>query len=220
MRTLYQVVRSGRAVLRAWAPAALVARWDGRQNTYDSKKPLFGGANDLFLSCLDQASVYGEYGVGHSTLFVLEATSIPVISVETSQYWAKHVMDRCVDAERLHVELVDVGEVGEYGRPLTYDRRQNFAAYPRALWSQPLLPDMVLIDGRFRVACFCQSVLAGRPGTRIVFDDYASRPIYHVVEEILDPECVSDRQAVFVIPSKVNREQVMEMLTAFTNVLD
>jgi hypothetical protein len=37
-------------------------------------------------------------------------------------------------------------------------------------------PDLVLIDGRFRLACFLHPLLAAAPGTPILFDDYTNRP--------------------------------------------
>jgi hypothetical protein len=36
-------------------------------------------------------------------------------------------------------------------------------------------PDLVLINSRFRLACFMHSLLAADPGTPLLFDDYTNR---------------------------------------------
>lgn len=46
---------------------------------------------------------------------------------------------------------------------------------------------MVLVVGRFRVACFVYSLLCAQTRTIILFDDYANREHYHAVEEFSRP---------------------------------
>ena len=61
------------------------------------------------------------------------------------------------------------------------------------------VPDLVLIDGRFRVACLMATVLHTKPGTTILFDDYYDRPYYQVTEPMLTPVDRHDRMAEFVV---------------------
>ncbi len=59
---------------------------------------------------------------------------------------------------------------------------------------------MVLVDGRFRVACAlkCLRLLRDRANWTLVFDDYFSRPAYAVVADFAEPsECLAERIAVF-----------------------
>src|SRR4051795_7601829 len=72
-------------------------------------------------------------------------------------------------------------------------------AYPQRAFSEladlGLEPDLVLIHGRFRVACLPPSVLAAPAGTRVLFDDYIGRSKYHVVERFTPVAELVDRAA-------------------------
>jgi hypothetical protein len=111
-----------------------------------------------------------------------------------------------------------VGPIGDWGLPTTYDRRENFRSYVTAIWEGGESPDFVLIDGRFRVACFFYTVMRAGPGTRIVFDDYKFRPHYHLVEEVLVPTERNGRQCLFVVPEKRNTEALERLVDQFLYV--
>jgi|LakMenE18May11ns_1017448.scaffolds.fasta_scaffold9924938_3 hypothetical protein len=88
------------------------------------------------------------------------------------------------------------------------------------IWEQSLLPDVVLIDGRFRVACFLASVLSATKFTQIFFDDYVDRDYYHVVEEIMKPMRFCGRQAIFEVEELEDRQKAENLLISFTHVMD
>jgi hypothetical protein len=46
--------------------------------------------------------------------------------------------------------------------------------------------DLVLIDGRFRVACALEAVLRCSPDTTLVIHDFWNRPVYHGLLPYLD----------------------------------
>jgi hypothetical protein len=55
------------------------------------------------------------------------------------------------------------------------------------VWTQATLPyDLVLIDGRFRVACAALICLFPKQVKRICFDDFTTRPQYHVILPFID----------------------------------
>jgi len=78
----------------------------------------------------------------------------------------------------------------------------------------------VLIDGRFRVACFLCTVMHTSPDTVIIFDDYADRPPDHVVEEVIAPVEVNERQAEFVSPHADLTTPAAELPEKFEFVMD
>ena len=82
------------------------------------------------------------------------------------------------------------------------------------------MPDVVLIDGRFRVACFLTSLLKSKVGAVIIFDDYSDRNHYHVVEEFVEVSHLEQRQAIFVVPelSDDERLSISELLNDFRMV--
>ena len=89
-----------------------------------------------------------------------------------------------------------------------------------APFSEGFSPDVVLIDGRFRVACFLYALIHTKPGTVIIFDDYADRPEYHVVEEVISPVEVDQRQAKFVRPNGELSKAAAHLLDKFEFVMD
>ncbi len=63
----------------------------------------------------------------------------------------------------------------------------------------PSLPDLVLVDGRFRVACALTAIknLYDKFDFEILFDDYADREFYHAIEEFACLHDMHGRMAVF-----------------------
>ena len=183
---------------------------------------LFDGHGAMFLSLLDGVERYGEYGMGQSTLAVAHRTSARIRAVDTAQVWRDHVWAELDNAQRDRAQLVhvDLGEVGNWGFPKSYHHREKFPQYFEGPWKDGFDPQLVLIDGRFRVACFLTSLLRAKPGTCLLFDDYTERAYYHVVEEFLRPRQRTERQAVFEVPAAVDREAIRTMLTQFAYVMD
>lgn len=165
-------------------------------------KKLFDGDEDLFKRMLiNNTKVYAEYGCGDSTIWVSDKTDVEIYSVDTSQRWVERVREA---GERLNenIKFVDCGDIGQWGRPVDYGKRDNFIDYTDYIWKQKVKPDTILIDGRFRVCCFFTCLKYADPGAQIIFDDYTFRPHYHVVEEFLSKKEENGRQCLFVVPDK------------------
>tara|TARA_Y100000817_G_scaffold313176_1_gene308691 strand:- start:1185 stop:1883 length:699 start_codon:yes stop_codon:yes gene_type:complete len=181
---------------------------------------LFAGDDKLFKQILVDSKCYGEYGVGHSTKWVYKNTYAKILAVDTSYNWAKRTEKELNFDKRVHINWADVGPVRGLGRPKNYDYRDNFDQYTSSIWNRQEKPDVVLIDGRFRVACFLNSLLNADPNTIILFDDYINRPHYHIVEEFLKPTQSCGRQACFVVPKTLNKDKIKEMYNQFLIVMD
>lgn len=186
--------------------------------TVVSLQPLFDGDDLLFKRYVAGARSYAEYGMGASTLWVLANTTATVHAVDTSRDWVESVRSRARQPDRLQADWIDVGPLGDWGMPLTYARRHHFRDYVEAVWRAPADPEVVLVDGRFRVCCFLHSLLSASAGTRILFDDYHGRPWYKVVEEFVRPAERCGRQAVFVVPEVFDRDAVREAREQFLYV--
>lgn len=102
---------------------------------------------------------------------------------------------------------VDLGPVKEWGYPATEEYRDRWPQYPAALQLCEFAPDLVLIDGRFRVACAAQAWKLMSPEARLVVHDYRSRPGYHEIETLFVPEQEAEDLTVFrKKPSASERE--------------
>ncbi|MBA4489960.1 hypothetical protein H1S04_04165 [Paracoccus sp. S1E-3] len=159
------------------------------------------------------AQVIGEYGSGGSTAFAATECAARVLSIESDREWAAQLR-RWIDAQgvppgRVTVQHCDIGPTRSWGRPTDSDRWDRFWTYPYALWQDPGFdPDLVLIDGRFRIACLAATMLHCRKPLTVLFDDYIDRPYYHVVEEIVPRAGMIGRMARFEIaPGQVQSGQ-------------
>lgn len=183
---------------------------------------LFDGDGDLFKKILPQATVYGEYGCGKSTRWVLTNTNATVFSVDSSEDWIQHVKDGLPNIEKFSPHWTDLGELGNWGRPRRFSHHHNFQDYSDWIWQQDQKPDVVLVDGRFRVCCFLTSLKYAGEGTKIIFDDYKERPHYHIVEDFLKPMDTCGRQVVFEVPAKdkIDLEKINQFIAHFRFVID
>lgn len=183
---------------------------------------LFKGHDAYFKNTACSAKNYLEYGSGSSSLWVLANCSCDVTSVDTSRTWLDRVYEKSGRSPRFNAVHVELGPLGDWGKPLSYTERSSFSKYTDDVWEYEVDYDLVLIDGRFRVACFLASLINASAGTTIIFDDYVDRPKYHVVEEYLLPVERNDRQAIFMVPtrSQLNVGELQAELERFRYVMD
>lgn len=142
----------------------------------------------LFVQCLKGVRVYYEFGVGGSTVFawnecLLQAITPEVYGVDTSAEWIKQVTD-LLSSPTIQLKHVDVGALKDFGYPASSAPNKGWVEYSTSITHapHPHRIDLVLVDGRFRVACFIQSVLTCSVGTKILVHDYSRRPSYRVME--------------------------------------
>ena len=187
--------------------------------TQQEEKILFDGDDYLFKQYLINCDYYFEYGVGASTSWVLENTKSKIISVDTDKKWINTV-DVCNKDYRIKLIWVNLGDLENWGRPKNYKYRNKFIDYISNVWNFNEKADVILIDGRFRVACFLYSLINAKTDSIIIFDDYNNRPYYHVIEEIVPIYKTCGRQALFKVPKLFNNSLAQELLNNFIYVFD
>lgn len=143
-----------------------------------------------------------EYGSGGSTVVAAGVEGLVTFSVESDAAWAGKMVQwfaRNPPRGTVHIHHADIGPTRAWGYPDQDACWDRFIDYPLSVWQRADFahPDVVLIDGRFRVGCFVAVVTNIRRPTRILFDDYVGRPRYHVVEELCSPASFAGRMAVF-----------------------
>ena len=157
---------------------------------------------------LGSARCYLEYGSGGSTILAVRSGVPDIISVESDGLWLEAVRAALAGqlgpGHRLH--HADIGPTARFGHPASerhWRRFPNYALDPWALCGDAgLVPDLVLIDGRFRTACLLATLIHARPGCLALFDDYAERPTYHRVARFVAPRRMLGRTAEFVVPEE------------------
>ena len=185
----------------------------------DEESILFDGEDYLFKKYLINCDYYFEYGVGASTRWVLENTKSKIISVDTDEKWINSI-DFCDKGSRVKLNWINLGDLGNWGRPKSYVYRDRFIDYISNVWNFNEKADVILIDGRFRVACFLYSLINAKINSLIIFDDYNNRPYYHIIEEVVPIYKICGRQAVFRVPENINRSLAENILNKFLYVFD
>jgi hypothetical protein len=188
---------------RAWQRRKEMSAWRTAQIAIalESGEPnLPSPERECFYAELKGCRTYLEYGSGGSTLAAVRTVPC-VVSVENDRAFHGAVTRkaRSLSAGKYFPIFVNTGRTSEWGEPIvqrrTAFRRWLWRRYAIAPWiaieRNGLSPDLILIDGRFRVACALESLLRLPSGSscRILLDDFeqydgAYFPIFDFTEKI------------------------------------
>jgi hypothetical protein len=178
-----------------------------------------------FAESLKTVKCYLEFGAGGSTLLAAKLGVPNVISVESDKAFLENLVAKTNvinSSLNFYPVYVDIGATGSWGRPVDTSSFTTWHKYSQAGFiaaaNAGLEPDFILVDGRFRVSCFLAALLCALPGTRVLFDDYAGRSKYHVVEKYVRPFRMIDRAALFILPGDVDFRAVAFDLARYSVV--
>jgi hypothetical protein len=128
---------------------------------------------------------YLEVGSGHSTKVSTTFRNIQRIdTIESdSTFAATHIEPLVKERpDVVHLHVVDLNCNGGWGYPGKGVSQEQCSSYPRMIrMLASHQHDLILIDGRYRVACAMYVFLDGRDDVKLIFDDFLNRGHYHVV---------------------------------------
>lgn len=165
----------------------------------------------LFKESLQAARHYFEFGSGGSTVWAVNQ-GLTVYGVESDDQWVNGLKGKL--GERCQVKAVDIGPTREWGYPVSLDNAEVFADYSKEILNHQVGFDLILVDGRFRVACAMAAIKhilmhSDDPNAaRIFIHDFWNRPNYHVVLEFLETVKRSESAGVFKLKSNVDTENI------------
>ncbi len=113
----------------------------------------------LFHEHIVDVKHYYEYGMGGSTVYMHEHTTATIDSVDCSAVWIERVTKFLMNSKRLTPVHVDIGPIRMWGYPTDQSKKHNWPEYSSCINKSTHVPDVVLIDGRFRVACIANTIL-------------------------------------------------------------
>lgn len=177
-------------------------------------------------AAMRSSQTYLEYGSGGSTIMAARFPIKSIISVESDAAWLKAVEEKfeitSSNKKILFPLHINIGPTKSLGYPIDNSNWKEYWRYPIAPWDHcknlAMEPDLVLIDGRFRLACFLASLLNAPAGCQILFDDYSDRPHYHLAENFLTPITQIDRMTIFVVPP--NRPDTRKIAHALAQAIN
>ena len=171
---MYIISKNIKEIIKLFIPEIILIIKRKLLNQLKVSEELFDGYSQLFKNNLSSETIYGEYGCGQSTFYILKNFDIPVYSVDSSKQWVNKIKINNENNNNLSINYVNIGNVSKnsWGRPDDYSVRDNFINYANDIWNRELKPNLILIDGRLRVLCFLVSLKKCNSGTKIIFDDY------------------------------------------------
>jgi hypothetical protein len=153
-----------------------------------------------------------EFGCGGSTQLFFEKGAKKLISIDSDALWLVNLLKNpLVNISRKYGKWTplhaDIGEIGPWGFPAAEEPRIRWLRYHQDCWDY--FPERtfecILVDGRFRVACVCQSLLrCDTEATRFAIHDFWNRPEYHVVLDFLDSVDRKDSLGIFRAKSDID----------------
>ncbi len=179
-----------------------------------------------FIERLAAANLYLEYGSGGSSVLASKMGK-RFVSVDSDPYFIRSVKAKiarsetpvpCLQHTFIHANLglTEAWGVPVWTRPTT-KRLASWRFYFTAPWEatqERFCPDLILVDGRFRVACALTTILhmADTKGWEILVDDYVGRPHYTVIEEFANLERTIGRMAIFKPKDGVNLDALLKSI--------
>lgn len=175
--------------------------------------------------CYGMADVILEYGSGGSTVVAAELPGKVIFTVESDAGWMADLQgwfdaNPTPSAPILH--HADIGPTKAWGAPKSEASFRLWPGYPNSVWERAdfQAPDIVLIDGRFRLACLLTTLLRITKATVVLVDDYRKRPAYHTIEDLVAPSRMIGRMAQFDLePKSLPMDRLSWLIDAYLRPL-
>jgi hypothetical protein len=172
--------------------------------TYVSKLPphMTKTEQEMFVSYLKNTYFLLEFGCGGSTALAGAIGVEKIASVDSDPAWLTKVSGTAELQGKTFIPFhVDIGPTGAWGTPSDTTQASKWPKYYTSVWSRlSETPDLIFVDGRFRVACILYSLLKCEANSIYVIHDFWNREHYHCVLEFLD--CVDKADTLGVFKAK------------------
>ncbi len=167
---------------------------------------------------LNESKNYLEFGSGGSTFLALSTMKTKIYSIESDINWIEHLktfstISNSIENGKLNLYHINIGKTKEWGYSINDDLKENYPNYSSEIFEKIKKDeiDLVLIDGRFRVACGLQTIINCSKNAKIIIHDYTKREEYHILEEFLDIIETIDTLAVFKIKDEIDTEKAKNL---------
>ena len=196
---------------------------------------LFDQEPALFARALSMSLRYLEFGTGGSTLAAIRQGIRSMVAVESDPAWLDALREHpevaeAVDDGKLVLVHGNVGPVASLGYPHDHASetpdRALWPNYIRAGWQEVskrgYIPDLVYVDGRFRVGCCLSVVLAckdhvpvGQAPQVLVHDVADDRPHYGPIFEFFDVVEAVNTLRLLRIKADASTRDALALLMAY-----
>ena len=136
-----------------------------------------------------------EFGSGGSTL-LLAPSAKKIVSIESDKKFSK-IMNNEIYKRNLQAKATvlyaNIGPTKSYGQPIVFlkplykFKYKNYIETYFRLDREVLEPQVVFIDGRFRIWCAVECCKRIKHNFTLIVDDYFNRPDYQIIEKLIGP---------------------------------
>jgi hypothetical protein len=164
----------------------------------------------MFYKYLNKANIYFEYGSGGSTYQALIRENIKQIySIESDYIWYAKLKELLKESKKINYiynEMdVQPNTFGHPGKNSTIEQKIQYSdQIIKVDEDEKKKIDLILIDGRFRVACCMKCFDVINNDCYIAFDDFLDRSYYHVILEYYDIIEKTDDNRMVILKKKQN----------------
>jgi len=169
--------------------------------------------NSFFLDKLKRSKFYFEYGSGSSTLAANDFNK-KFISIELDKKYYFEVKKRIKNDQ---VKFFNIGPVGEFSYPIL-KLKKKIVSYINSIdiyFNNKDYPDLILVDGRFRIAC-CLNILrhVQKKSLKvlILLDDYEKRESYKILNNFFKVRRIGRMAILSALKKKVSDKIYNEYL--------
>ena len=184
------------------------------------------GELEILHAQFKQATHYLEFGSGDSTLHAVNTPTIESIdSIESSHQYIdenlrpKTEIQQALDAGRLRFHIIDVGETKKWGYPVDESKKHLWPNYSLSVFADGSQHDLVLIDGRFRVACALSCLLNTPDNCTIMIHDFWNRKKFYLLLQFFETIHQVDKLGVFKKKPNLDRMKLQRLLQRYQYIV-
>lgn len=165
----------------------------------------------MFYKHLDNSKIYFEFGSGGSTYQASIRKNIEkIFSVESDKDWY-NILQKKINSNNVNLFYNEMNTLpnnwGSPGPNCPTLNKINYSNHMKILSDiDKKSIDLVLIDGRFRIACCLKCFDIINSKCLIAFDDFLNRPHYHVVLDYYDiiEKTIDNRMVILQKKTNIN----------------
>jgi hypothetical protein len=168
----------------------------------------------LFYKYLNNATHYMEFGSGGSTYQASIRPNIKSIcTVESDLEWIQKLKSK-ITHQHIQYNYIDIkARSKNLGYPGNDCRPEDMKKYSDV--KIPSETDLVLIDGRFCVACCLKLIGQINEKCIVVFDDFLDRPQYHIILDYFTILKQTENKSLVVLQWKVGSVPSLELIEKY-----
>jgi len=186
------------------------------------------GVNDMkmFYRYLDKATIYFEYGSGGSTYQAnLRPNIQKIYTVESDKTWMNKLNSVIKNNTKITYIYNEMGtKPHTWGYPCGRCLKTSLANYSEHIRNLTIEErsriNLVMVDGRFRVACCLKCFNVINDDCYVIFDDFLHRKKYHVILDYYDIVEKTEDKRMVVLRKKNNVSIPAELIKKYEMIPD